>query len=151
MEQADPAAYTAFRGRTDRSGPAVLAWAVGIATGVYVWTCLAMILLCRILMQALAVTVPLMAVVGILPTGWGFLQSAWDRFTAALIGVAKFTLASGIMTIVLGAVMAAPMSAPAKLLCRVDGTSSLPQPSEWISGVLGGHQDAAQCAGLVAG
>ena len=116
LEQADPAAYTAFRGRTDRTGPAVLAWAVGIATGLYVWTCLAMILLCRILMQALAVTVPLMAVVGILPTGWGFLQSAWDRFTAALIGVAKFTLASGIMTIVLGAVMAAPLNTPQKLL-----------------------------------
>lgn len=116
LEKEDPAAYTAFRGRTDRTGPAVLAWAVGIATGLYVWTCLAMILICRILMQALAVTIPLMAVIGILPTGWGFLQSAWDRFTAALIGVAKFTLASGIMTIVLGAVMAAPISTPEKLL-----------------------------------
>lgn len=116
LEKADPAAYTAFKGRTDRAGPAVLAGAVGTATGVFVWTCLAMLLLCRILMQALAVTVPLMAVVGVLPTGWGFLQSAWDRFTAALIGVAKFTLASGIMTIVLGAVMAAPMSTPEKLL-----------------------------------
>ena len=116
LEREDPAAYVAFRGRTDRTGPAVLAWVVGIATGLYVWTCLAMILLCRVLMQALAVTVPLMAVVGILPMGWGFLQSAWDRFTAALIGVAKFTLASGVMTIVLGAVMGAPLSTPQKLL-----------------------------------
>lgn len=71
LEQADPSAYHAFRGRTDRLGPAVLAGAVGIATGIFVWTCLAMLLLCRILMQALAVTIPLMAVVGVLPTGWG--------------------------------------------------------------------------------
>lgn len=116
LEGEDPAVYSAFRGRTDRVGPAVLAWVVGGATGLYVWTCLAMILLCRVLMQALAVTVPLMAVVGILPTGWGFLQSAWDRFAAALIGVAKFTLASGIMTIVLGAVMSSPVGTPEKLL-----------------------------------
>ncbi len=116
LEQNDSAAYNAFRGRTDRVGPAVLSAVMGFATGMFVWTCLAMLLLCRILMQAIAVIVPLMAVLGVLPSGWGFLQSAWDRFTAALIGVAKFTLASGVMTIVLGAVMAAPLSTPEKLL-----------------------------------
>jgi len=68
------------------------------------------------------VVAPVTAVVGILPKYHGALAKLWDLFTASLVAVAKFTLASGVMTMVLGAVQAADMSGAARLFFVIVAT-----------------------------
>lgn len=113
VKEANPAAYVTFQGRGDRVGPALFGVVVGLVMGLFAMIAYFMILVGRVLMQVLVVIVPVGAVVGVLPRGYGVLMRMWDLFTAAVLTVAKFTFAAGLMSTLLG------------LLATLDPVSSL--------------------------
>ena len=50
---------------------------------------------------------------------FGTLQRLWDLFTAAVLNTAKFTIAAGVMTVVLGAIVYAEPIGPRVVLAAV--------------------------------
>jgi hypothetical protein len=104
LEQRDPAAYETFTGRGERTAPALLGVVVVICMGLFIGLAMLMVLIARVMMQGLAIAAPLAAVLGVLPTHTSVLSRLWDLFTAALVAVAKFVIAGGIMALVLGAI-----------------------------------------------
>jgi len=104
LKQQDPAAYNEFTGRGERMGPAIFGVVVALAMSLFVTIAMIMVLVARMMMQGLALAAPLAAVAGVLPTHRSALSRMWDLFTAALVVVAKFVIAGGVMTMVLGAI-----------------------------------------------
>lgn len=123
LEDKDPAAYEVFTGRGERTGPALFGILNVAAMGLFVGMAALMVLASRVMMQGLTLIAPLAAVVGILPRFHGALARLWDLFTAAVIAVAKFTLAGGVMTMVLGAVQGADISGAGRLFFVVVATA----------------------------
>ena len=116
LEQRDPSAYEMFSGRGERSAPALLGVVVALCMGLFVGLAMLMVLIARVMMQGVALAAPLAAVLGVLPTHTSVLARLWDLFTAALVAVAKFVIAGGVMALVLGAVQAnGQLGAGAKL------------------------------------
>ena len=115
VEQRSPAAYEVFTGRGERSGPSLLAIVTTVCMGFFAGVAFLMILVGRLTMQGLVIAAPIASLLGMLPPGRGALAKMWDLFTAALIGVAKFVLAAGIMSLVLGGITASDMQGPVKL------------------------------------
>lgn len=108
VKASDPAAYEVFTGRGERTAPALLGGVVALCMGLFIALATLMVLVARVMMQGLAVAAPLAAVVGILPTHTSVLARLWDLFTAAMLAVAKFVVAGGVMALVLGAIQASP-------------------------------------------
>jgi hypothetical protein len=104
LEDRNEAAYDVFTGRGERTGPALFGMVLALTMSLFVIVSLVMILVARLMMQGLALAAPLVAVVGILPTHTSALARLWDLFTAALLAVAKFVIAGGVMTMVLSAI-----------------------------------------------
>ena len=53
---------------------------------------------------------------------YAVLQRMWDLFTAALINIVKFTIAAGVMTLILGAIQTAPVGMGWRLLFAIVAT-----------------------------
>ena len=106
LERRDPAAYETFTGRGERTAPALLGVVVVLCMGLFIGLAMLMVLIARVMMQGLAVAAPLAAVLGVLPTHTSVLTRLWDLFTAALVAVAKFVIAGGVMALVLTAIQA---------------------------------------------
>ncbi|GGL74431.1 hypothetical protein GCM10011575_35860 [Microlunatus endophyticus] len=104
LKQQDPAGYEEFAGRGERTGPALMGVVVSLAMSLFVALSMIMVLIARMMMQGLALAAPLAAVVGVLPTQRSVLSRMWDLFAAAIVAVAKFVIAGGVMTMVLGAI-----------------------------------------------
>lgn len=123
LETEDPTAYEVFTGRGERTGPALFGIVNVAAMGLFVGVAALMVLFARVTMQGLTLVAPIAAVVGIFPKFHGVLAKLWDLFTASIVAVAKFTLAGGVMAIVLGAVQGADIASPAKLFFVVVATA----------------------------
>jgi hypothetical protein len=106
LERRDPAAYETFTGRGERTAPALLGVVVVLCMGLFIGLAMLMVLIARVMMQGLALAAPLAAVLGVLPTHTSVLTRLWDLFTAALVAVAKFVIAGGVMALVLAAIQA---------------------------------------------
>jgi hypothetical protein len=104
LETRDPAAYETFTGRGERTAPALLGVLVVLCMGLFIGLAMLMVLIGRVMMQGLALAAPLAAVLGILPTHTPVLSRLWDLFTAAIVAVAKFVIAGGVMALVLAAI-----------------------------------------------
>jgi hypothetical protein len=104
LKDQDPAGYDTFTGRGERTGPAMFGVVVALAMSLFVAIAMIMVLVARVMMQGLALAAPLAAVIGVLPTHRSVLARLWDLFTAALLAVAKFVIAGGVMTMVLAAI-----------------------------------------------
>lgn len=102
----DPGAYEMFTGRGERTAPALLGVLVVLCMGLFIALAMLMVLIARVMMQGLALAAPLAAVLGVLPTHTSVLAKLWDLFTAAVVAVAKFVVAGGVMALVLGAIQA---------------------------------------------
>lgn len=102
VKDINPSAYLTFQGRGDRIGTAIFGLLVGFIMGIFALTAYFMILLGRAMMQVLVVIVPVGAVIGVLPPGYGVVMRLWDLFTAAVWAVAKFTFGAGLMATILG-------------------------------------------------
>lgn len=115
LKAEDPAAYEVFTGRGERTGPALFGILNVAAMSLFVGMSALMVLTARVMMQGLTLLAPIAAVVAILPKFHGTLATLWDLFTASVIAVAKFTLAGGVMAILLGAIQSADMSGAGRL------------------------------------
>lgn len=122
VENKSPTAYETFTGRGDRTGIALTGVVTTILMALFGFFAFLMIAVGRIMMQALVVAAPVAAVIGVLPPGWAVLRKMWDLFTAALVGVAKFILAAGVMSAVLGGLNASDLATPTKLFWIVVAT-----------------------------
>jgi hypothetical protein len=123
LEKRDPAGYETFTGRGERTAPALLGIIVVVCMGLFIGMAMLMVLIARVMMQGLALAAPLAAVLGVLPTHTSVLTRLWDLFTAALVAVAKFVIAGGVMAIVLAAIQANDaMGAGAKLFWVIVAT-----------------------------
>ena len=116
VEAKSPSAYEMFTGRADRFGPALLGLVITICMGLFALVAFLMILIGRIMMQALLIAAPIAAVLGVLPPGYVVLQKMWGLFTAAILAIAKFVLAAGVMALVLTGLAAAEMPGAERLV-----------------------------------
>ena len=102
VEAKDPGAYESMTGRNDTRQGAALMGAVAFGLmSLFAALAFLMMLLGRIVMQALVIAVPIAGILGVLK--FDVLQRLWDLFAAAVIGVFKFTIAAGTVTLVLSA------------------------------------------------
>ncbi|MFL6064473.1 MAG: hypothetical protein ACJ72G_07360 [Friedmanniella sp.] len=123
LQTRDPGAYETFTGRGERTAPALLGVLVVLCMGLFIGVAMLMVLIARVMMQGLALAAPLAAVLGVLPTHTSVLSRLWDLFTAAIVAVAKFVIAGGVMALVLGAIQSNDeMGAGAKLFWVVVAT-----------------------------
>ncbi len=124
LETRDPAAYETFTGRGERTAPALLGMLVVVCMGLFIGLAMLMVLIARVMMQGLALAAPLAAVLGVLPTHTSVLSRLWDLFTAAIVAVAKFVIAGGVMALVLAAIQGNDaLGAGAKLFWVVVATA----------------------------
>ena len=115
VKAADPAAYASLTGRVDtRTSSAVLAGFWVAVNGFFVTLAGLVMALGRLIMIGLVVVTPLAVVVGVVR--FEVLQRLWDVFTAAVLNIAKFTIAAGVMTLLLGGLQTAPVGVGWKLL-----------------------------------
>lgn len=106
LQERDPGAYESFTGRGERTAPALLGVVVVMCMGLFIGLAMLMVLIARVMMQGLALAAPLAAVLGVLPTHTAVLTRLWDLFSAAIVAVAKFVIAGGVMALVLSAIQA---------------------------------------------
>lgn len=106
VKKTDPAAYERFTGRADRNGSAVLGSLTSGLMSLFQWISLIMIGVARLMMPALVVAAPFLALAGVLQVTRGHtaLMSLWDMFTASILAVAKFGVASAVATLVMTAI-----------------------------------------------
>lgn len=106
VKKTDPAAYERFTGRADRNGSAVLGSLTSGLMSLFQWISLVMLGIARLMMPALVVASPFLALAGVLQVTRGHtaLMSLWDMFTASIVAVAKFGVASAVATLVMTAI-----------------------------------------------
>lgn len=114
IRETDPAAYRHFQGREDRMSPSGFGMIAGFFMSLFAAISYIIILVARILMQGLVLVAPFAAVAGLLPRGREALVGLFGMFAAALWSVFKFSLAAGIMAVMLG--LLSTMSAVAALI-----------------------------------
>ncbi|MGV8909320.1 MAG: hypothetical protein ACOH1Y_10085 [Propionicimonas sp.] len=106
VKKADPTAYETFKGSgQSRVSIANMGLFSVFCMGLFGLIALGMIVVARIMMQALVLAAPIAAAVGIIPGRGHVLRQVWELFVAALIAVVKFTLASAVMAVLLQAAM----------------------------------------------
>ena len=121
VEEKDPAAYESFTGKTDtRTAGTILGAVWVLIMGFFVVLASLLTLVARLIMIALVVVAPIGVVVGVVK--YAVLQRMWDLFTAALVNIVKFTIAAGVMTLVLGAIQTAPVGMGWQLLFAIIAT-----------------------------
>lgn len=151
VEDKDPMAYQSLTGKTDtRMISTMMGFGWVTLMGLFVAIASLITIMARILMLGLVVAAMLGAVVGLV--SFSFLQRLWDLFTAALLAVAKFTLASGIMTLVLGAIQAAPVGALTKMVFAVAVTVAaimLTKPIASFKSMVGMNPNSHKLSGFL--
>ncbi len=121
VEEKDPAAYESFTGKTDtRTAGTILGAVWVLIMGFFVVLASLLTLVARLIMIAMVVVAPIGVVVGVVK--YAVLQRMWDLFTAALVNIVKFTIAAGVMTLVLGAIQTAPVGMGWQLLFAIIAT-----------------------------
>ena len=121
VEEKDPAAYESFTGKTDtRTAGTILGGVWVLIMGFFVVLASLLTLVARLIMIAMVVVAPIGVVVGVVK--YAVLQRMWDLFTAALVNIVKFTIAAGVMTLVLGAIQTAPVGMGWQLLFAIIAT-----------------------------
>lgn len=121
VQKKDPAAYQSLTGKTDTRTAATFLGLVWVALmGFFVALAALLTVLARLIMIFLVVAAMIGSVVGVVH--FGTLQRLWDLFTAALLNVVKFTLAGGVMTLILGAIQNAPVGLGWRLLFAIIAT-----------------------------
>lgn len=106
VKDTDPAAYLWFTGRQNRNTAAFMSGGLSGLMSVFYWISLILMAVARLMMPALVIAAPFLALLGVLQVTRGrtALASLWDLFTAAIVATAKFGIASAVMTLVLLAV-----------------------------------------------
>ncbi len=121
VEKKDPAAYESFTGKTDtRTAGTILGGVWVLIMGFFVVLASLITVVARLIMIALVVAAPIGVVVGVVK--YAVLQRMWDLFTAALVNIVKFTIAAGVMTLILGAIYNAPVGMGWQLLFAIVAT-----------------------------
>jgi hypothetical protein len=121
VEKKDPAAYQSFTGKTDtRTAGTILGGVWVLIMGFFVVLACLTTVVARLIMIALVVAAPVIVVVGVVK--YAVLQRMWDLFTAALVNIVKFTIAAGVMTLILGAIQNAPIGMGWQLLLAIVAT-----------------------------
>ena len=121
VEKKDPAAYQSFTGKTDtRTAGTILGGVWVLIMGFFVVLACLTTVVARLIMIALVVVAPIGVVVGVVK--YAVLQRMWDLFTAALVNIVKFTIAAGVMTLILGAIQKAPVGMGWQLLFAIVAT-----------------------------
>ena len=121
VEDKDPAAYASLTGKTDTRTAGTILGAVWVAImGFFVALAALITILARLVMIALVLAAMVGAVVGVVK--FAVLQRMWDLFTAAIINTVKFTIAAGVMTLILGAIQTAPVGMGWRLLFAIVAT-----------------------------
>jgi hypothetical protein len=130
-----------FTGRADRVGTALLGLVITLCMGLFAAIAFMLIVIARVMMQALLIAAPISAVLGILPPGYVLLQKMWGLFTAGIVAVVKFTLAAGVMALVLGALASAEMAGAERLVWILAATVAaliLTRPARTIKTLIPG-------------
>ncbi len=121
VQKKDPTAYQSLTGKTDtRTAPATLGVVWVILMGLFVAISAFMIVMSKLIMLGLIVYGMVASVVGVLK--FSALQRFWDLFTAAILNVVKFTVAAGLMTLVLSALSTAPVGAGWRMMLAIIAT-----------------------------
>ncbi|HLL63011.1 MAG TPA: hypothetical protein VK401_08175, partial [Propionibacteriaceae bacterium] len=121
VEKKDPAAYASLTGKTDTRTAGTILGAVWVAImGFFVALAALITILARLIMIALVLAAMVGTVVGVVQ--FAVLQRMWDLFTAAIINIVKFTIAAGVMTLILGAIQTADVGTGWRLLFAIVAT-----------------------------
>lgn len=117
----DPTAYASLTGKTDtRVAPATMGVVWVVLMGLFVAISCFMIVMAKLIMLGLILYGMVAPVVGVLK--FAALQRVWDLFAAAVLNVVKFTVAAGLMTLVLSALSTAPVGVGWRMLLAVIAT-----------------------------
>lgn len=121
VQKKDPTAYQSLTGKTDtRTAPATLGVVWVILMGLFVAIAAFIIVMAKLIMLGLIVYGMVASVVGVLK--FSALQRFWDLFTAAVLNVVKFTIAAGLMTLVLSALSTAPVGVGWRMMLAIIAT-----------------------------
>ncbi|HZA04263.1 MAG TPA: hypothetical protein VE617_06845 [Propionibacteriaceae bacterium] len=121
VEDKDPAAYASLTGKADTRTAGTILGAVWVAImGFFVALAALITIVARLIMIALVLAAMVGTVVGVVK--FAVLQRLWDLFTAAIINTIKFTIAAGVMTLILGAIQTAKVGMGWKLLFAIVAT-----------------------------
>ncbi|HEX8509350.1 MAG TPA: hypothetical protein VF635_07620 [Propionibacteriaceae bacterium] len=151
VQKKDPAAYAAMTGKDDTRTSAAVLGAVWVAImGFFVAVAGLIMVLGRLIMMAMVIATPLATVVGVV--NFGVLQRLWDLFAAGVINIAKFTVAAGVVTLLLGGIQAAPVGVGWKLLLTIALTVvavMLTKPVRSFKSMAGLNPDDSRLGGLL--
>lgn len=121
VQKKDPTAYQSLTGKTDtRTAPATMGVVWVVLMGIFVAIACFMIVMAKLVMLGLVLYGMVASVVGVLK--FSVLQHVWDLFTAAVVNIVKFTLAAGLMTLVLSALSTAPVGVGWRMLLAIIAT-----------------------------
>ncbi|HEU5486270.1 MAG TPA: hypothetical protein VFU98_15275 [Microlunatus sp.] len=121
IQKKDPTAYQSLTGKTDtRTAPATMGVVWVVLMGIFVAIACFMIVMAKLVMLGLILYGMVASVVGVLK--FSVLQHVWDLFTAAVVNIVKFTLAAGLMTLVLSALSTAPVGVGWRMLLAIIAT-----------------------------
>lgn len=151
VQKKDPAAYAAMTGKDDTRTSAAVLGAVWVAImGFFVAVAGLIMVLGRLIMLAMVIATPLATVVGVV--NFGVLQRLWDLFAAAVVNIAKFTIAAGVITLLLAGIQSAPVGVGWKLLLTVALTVvavMLTKPIRSFKSMAGLNPDHSRLGGLL--
>lgn len=121
VEKKDPTAYASLTGKTDtRTAPATMGVVWVVLMGLFVAISSFIIVMAKLIMLGLVLYGMVAPVVGVLK--FAALQKVWDLFTAAVLNVVKFTVAAGLMTLILSALSTAPVGVGWRMLLAIIAT-----------------------------
>ena len=151
VKKKDPAAYAALTGRDDTRTSAALMGGIWVAImGFFAAVAGLVLVLGRLIMLAMVVVTPLATVIGVVK--FSVLQRLWDLFAAAVVNIAKFTVAAGVMTLLLSGIQAAPVGTGWKLLLTVALTViavMVTKPVRSFKPMAGLNPDSSVISGLL--
>ncbi|MDN5804084.1 MAG: hypothetical protein L0H26_05780, partial [Microlunatus sp.] len=121
VKKKDPVAYQSLTGKTDtRTATATLGVVWIVLMGLFVALSSFVIVMARLIMLGLILYGMVASVIGVLK--FAVLQRVWDLFTAAVLNLVKFTLAAGMMTLILSAISTAPIAGGWRILLALAAT-----------------------------
>jgi len=121
VQKKDPTAYASLTGKTDtRTAPATMGVVWVVLMGLFVAISSFIIVMAKLIMLGLILYGMVAPVIGVLK--FSALQRVWDLFTAAVLNVVKFTVAAGLMTLVLSALSTAPVGMGWRMLLAIIAT-----------------------------
>lgn len=121
VQKKDPTAYASLTGKTDtRTAPASMGVLWVVLMGLFVAISSFIIVMAKLIMLGLVLYGMVAPVIGVLK--FSALQRVWDLFTAAVLNVVKFTVAAGLMTLILSALSTAPVGVGWRMLLAIIAT-----------------------------